>query len=178
MPLASQPGGSLQAAGLVSEDPAGCMTVSGGKLACGQWTKHEGNLNCYDGKGAPGASGDSDFTAISLEDCKRACLEDVSGCQAIVVKSQRFSLGISPHGVAVACWLRNEVVPEECVHGATNYELHTFDLAPLPPPPSPPPFSVSGIAGRINQRFRMGRPSNNLTEVRRISLVACADPVA
>jgi len=34
---ASQHGGSLQAAGLgmVSEDP-GCMTVSGGKLACGQ----------------------------------------------------------------------------------------------------------------------------------------------
>ena len=36
------------------------MTVSGGKLACGQWTKHEGSLNCYDGKGAPGAAGDSE----------------------------------------------------------------------------------------------------------------------
>ena len=130
--LASQPGGSLQAAGLVSEDPAGCMTVSGGKLACGQWTKHEGNLNCYDGKGAPGASGDSDFTAISLEDCKRACLEDVSGCQAIVVKSQRFSLGISPHGVAVACWLRNEVVPEECVHGSDGYDLFTVARSSSP----------------------------------------------
>ena len=71
---ASQHGGSLQAAGLgmVSEDP-GCMTVSGGKLACGQWTKHEGSLNCYDGNGAPGAAGDSNFTAIPLDDCKRAC---------------------------------------------------------------------------------------------------------
>jgi hypothetical protein len=135
MPLASQHGGSLQAAGLgmVSEDP-GCMTVSGGKLACGQWTKHEGSLNCYDGKGAPGAAGDSDFTAIPLDDCKRACLEDASGCQAIVVKAQKFSLGISPNGVAVSCWLRKEVVPEECVHGSDGYDLFTVARSPSPVP--------------------------------------------
>ena len=145
LPLASQPGGSLQAAGLVSEDPAGCMAVSGGKMACGQWTKHEGNLNCYDGKGAPGASGDSDFTAISLEDCKRACLEDASGCQAIVVKSQRFSLGISPHGVAVACWMRKEVVPEECVHGSDGYDLFTV-VRSSSPEPQPPPLASPAVA--------------------------------
>jgi hypothetical protein len=56
---------------------------------------------------------------------------------------------------------------EECVQGANNYELHTFAPASPSPPPSPPPFSISRLsaAGQINYRFRMGRPSDNLTEV-------------
>lgn len=131
-------GGSLQATGLemVSDDP-GCMTISGAKLTCGQWTMHEGGLNCYDGHGAPGAADDAQFAAIPLEDCKRACLEQ-SGCQAVVVKSQGFSLGISPTGVAVSCWLREEVVPEECVRGSDGYDLFTVTRSPLPEPqPSP-----------------------------------------
>lgn len=70
---------------VVSDDP-GCMMVSSDKLACGQWTSYEGSLNCFDGHGAPGASDEAQFTAIPLEDCKRACL-DTSGCQVIVVKS-------------------------------------------------------------------------------------------
>ena len=142
----------------------------------GRWALHPGGLNCYDGHGAPGASGAPHAKSVSMQYCKAACL-DTPGCRAIVVEFDA-PPAMRAWSNDLTCYLRGEVRPEECVHGATNYELHTFDLAPLSPPPSPPPFSVSGTAGRINQRFRMGRPSNNLTEVRRISLVACADPVA
>ena len=134
----------------------------------GQWTFHPGDLNCYDGHGAPGASSDAHAESISIEECKAACLK-TSGCLAIVVKFE------SPPEMrawsnGVTCYLREQIWVEECDHGAKNYELHTFAPAPLLPPPSPPPpppFSISRstVAGQINYRFRMGRPSDNLTEV-------------
>ena len=131
----------------------------------GQWTRQPGDLNCYDGHGAPGASGEAHAKSISIEDCKAACLE-ASGCLAIVVEFDS-----PPETRAwsndVTCYLREQIWMEECVQGAKNYELHTFARAPPPPPPSPPPFSISRLsaAGQINYRFRMGRPSDNLTEV-------------
>jgi hypothetical protein len=131
----------------------------------GQWTLHPGDLNCYDGHGAPGASGEPHAESISIEDCKAACLE-TSGCLAIVVEFE------SPPEMRawsndVTCYLREQIWMEECVRGAQNHELHTFAPAPLSPPPSAPPFSISrsSAAGRINYRFRTGRPSDNLTEV-------------
>jgi len=99
--------------------------------------------------------GDSDFTAIPLDDCKRACLEDASGCQAIVVKSQRFSLGISPNGVAVSCWLRKEVVPEECVHGSDGFDLFTIARSSSPEPQPLP--AVASLKRRVVLFGAIGR---------------------
>ena len=111
MPLASQHGGSLQAAGLgmVSEDP-GCMTVSGGKLACGQWTKHEGSLNCYDGKGAPGAAGDSEFAGYFYDS---------------VAEATAGAINTPPDGLAtseVDCTYQGPVCIDDCTF-ATNEDF-------------------------------------------------------
>ena len=142
----------------------------------GQWAMQPGGLNCFDGHGAPGASGSPDVKSVSLDDCRAACLH-APGCRAVVVEFE------SPPEMRawsnlVSCYLREEVRPEECVQGATNYELYTFELDPLSPlplsplPPAPPPspplpprVPAASPAARINHRFRTGRPSNNLTEV-------------
>ena len=39
-----------------------------------QWALRQGGLNCYDGHGAPGASGSPVATDIRLDECKQACL--------------------------------------------------------------------------------------------------------
>ena len=166
LPPALQPDSSPESSDRASADPY--FTDPRVVAPPGQWTFHPGDLNCYDGHGAPGASGDAHAESISIEECKAACLR-TSGCLAIVVKFE------SPPEMrawsnGVTCYLREQIWVEECDHGAKNYELHTFAPAPLLPPPSPPPpppFSISRstAAGQINYRFRMGRPSDNLTEV-------------
>ena len=137
LPPALQPDSSPESSDRSSADPY--FTDPRVAAPPGQWTFHPGDLNCYDGHGAPGASGGAHAESISIEECKAACL-------------------------------REQIWVEECDHGAKNYELHTFAPAPLLPPPSPPPpppFSISRstAAGQINYRFRMGRPSDNLSEV-------------
>lgn len=170
---ALQPDDSLQSSNRPSSSADRKAPVA---VPSGRWAMHPGDLNCYDGHGAPGASGAPHAKSVSMQDCKAACL-DTSGCRAIVVEFDS-PPAMRAWSTDLTCYLREEVRPEECVHGAPNYEMYTFDLAPLSPPSPPPPFSVGGTAGRINQRFRMGWPSNNLTEVCRASLVACVDPVA
>ena len=166
LPPALQPDSSPESSDRASADPY--FTDPRVVAPPGQWTFHPGDLNCYDGHGAPGASSDAHAESISIEECKAACLK-TSGCLAVVVKFE------SPPEMrawsnGVTCYLREQIWVEECDHGAKNYELHTFAPAPLLPPPSPPPpppFSISRstVAGQINYRFRMGRPSDNLTEV-------------
>ena len=172
---ALQPDSLLESSNRSSAAPADPPVVP----PSGQWTFHPGDLNCYDGHGAPGASSEAHAESISIDDCKAACVE-TSGCLAIVVEFEA-----PPEQRAwsndVTCYLREVVWMEECVQGVKNYELHTFAPAPSSPPPSSPPFSISRLtaAGKINYRFRRGQPSDNLTEVcTRASRVACPDPVA
>ena len=107
----------------------------------GQWTLRPGGLNCYDGHGAPGASGSPHAEPITLDECKSACLA-ASGCQAIVVDVKKFEVSLRPprpdapaQSKLVSCFLREEVRPEECVSG-TDFELYT--LAPASSPASSP----------------------------------------
>ena len=86
------------------------------------WKQHDGSLNCFDGKGAPGASGNASCTEVSLDACQRACVR-TPWCHAIVVKLA------DDHGgprQLEACWMREVVEPGECVHGS-DYELFTVN---------------------------------------------------
>ena len=94
----------------------------------GQWTLHPGSLNCYDGHGAPGASGSPHAASITVDECKRACLA-ASGCQAVVVKFESEPEAPTPSEL-VRCFLREEVRPNDCVLGSTDFELYTFQKAP------------------------------------------------
>ena len=105
----------------------------------GQWTLHPGGLNCYDGHGAPGASGSPHAEPVTVDECQRACLV-ASGCQAVVVNVVKFES--KPEAPAqskklVSCYLREEVRPEEC-DGSTDFELYT-----LAPDSSPSPAAVA-----------------------------------
>mgnify|MGYP001472901117 CR=1 FL=1 len=94
----------------------------------GQWTFHPGDLNCYDGHGAPGASGSPHAVSITVDECKRTCLA-ASGCQAVVVKFESEPEAPTPSEL-VRCFLREEVRPNDCVLGSTDFELYTFQKAP------------------------------------------------
>ena len=92
----------------------------------GQWTLHPGGLNCYDGHGAPGASGSPHAEPITLDECKSACLA-ASGCQAVVVDVKKFEVSLRPprpdapaQSKLVSCFLREEVRPEERTLGGSR----------------------------------------------------------
>ena len=97
------------------------------------WKQHDGSLNCFDGKGAPGASGDASCTEVSLDLCQRACVR-TPWCHALVVKLSDDDEGARQ---LEACWMREVVEPDQCVHGS-DYELFTID-AHEQPSPSPSP---------------------------------------
>ena len=104
-----------------------------------QWALRQGGLNCYDGHGAPGASGSPVATDIRLDECKQACL-DLPGCQAIVVKHYSATAD-GAVGQFVSCYVRETVYPEKCIRGTDDFELYI--LTPVPPASPPSPASPS-----------------------------------
>lgn len=87
-----------------------------------------------------------------------------SDCHAIVVQfdSPRYES-------TVACWLRGQVESSLCDVGSP-YDLYTRIPRPLPPtppvpPPSPPRGPFTPPVQLINEKFRAGRPSDNVNEV-------------
>jgi hypothetical protein len=107
----------------------------------GRWTLQPGELNCYDGHGAPGASGSPHAESIAVDECKKACLS-ASGCQAVVVKFES-PPELRAWSNLVTCYLRGDVRPRDCHTGSTGYELYTLETGPIPSPPSSPPSSPS-----------------------------------
>eukprot|EP00964_Phaeocystis_antarctica_P107056 scaffold71831_cov33-Phaeocystis_antarctica.AAC.1 len=78
-----------------------------------QWTVQPGGLNCYDGHGAPGASGQPHSRSIRLDECEKEC-RSLPGCGAVVVKFESnpsrvlAAAGEGPAAALVDCYLREE----------------------------------------------------------------------
>lgn len=131
---ALQPEGALQPSATVGgKDPIAAPS--------GRWTLQPGELNCYDGHGAPGASGSPHAESIAVDDCKKACLS-APDCQAVVVKFES-PPELRAWSNLVTCYLRGEVRPKDCTRGSTGYELYTLETEPISSPPSSPPSSPS-----------------------------------
>ena len=102
----------------------------------GNWTTEE-HVNCYNGFGATGAPADAFETNVSLADCKAACLE-APACQAILVKGPR------REGPVMACYMRNEVDLETCVHNSDGFALFTLQRYPASSPAQATPAMPAG----------------------------------
>ena len=95
-----------------------------------------------EGQGAPGVA--------SLADCQAACLKRRPACDAI----------LHAHiGGVTRCYRKGGVDIAQC---HTDAELNLYRLE-TPSPPSPP-HQPHGSVDAINERFRLGRPSNSLDE--------------
>ena len=97
-----------------------------------QWIVQPGGLNCYDGHGAPGASGRPHSTSIRLDACQKNC-RALPGCKALVVKFESdddralAAAGNDTAAALVDCYLREEVHTEDCIHGSDGFELFMLD---------------------------------------------------
>ena len=97
-----------------------------------QWIMQPGGLNCYDGHGAPGASGRPHSTSIRLDECEKEC-RALPGCKAVVVKFESAddrvlaAAGNETAAALVDCYLREEVHTEDCIRGSDGYELFMLD---------------------------------------------------
>ena len=132
---ALQPDGALQPS---ASSPSSVGGNGPTAAPSGRWTLQPGGLNCYDGHGAPGASGSPHAESITMDECKKSCVT-APGCQAVVANFES-SPGMRARSDLVTCYLREEVQPKDCIIGSTGYELYTLENDPpaSPPPPLPP----------------------------------------
>ena len=127
---ALQPDGFLQSP-LLQSAPAARKSSQWGR----QWTVQPGGLNCYDGHGAPGASGKPHWTSIRLDECEKEC-RSLPGCGAVVVKFESnpdrvlAAAGKGPAAALVDCYLREEVRVEDCIHSGIHSGYELFVLGP------------------------------------------------
>jgi len=113
------------------------------------WSLFPGK-NCYNGHGTSGGSGPTN--EYNLETCQDKCLE-TDGCDGVMTASGPemyfWFEGIrSPTWAkATRCWLRNNVVIEDCDDVSwANVYMYTPNSAPSPPAELPSPPSTPAAA--------------------------------
>ena len=142
------------------------------------WTRNEAT-NCFgNGNGAEDLRWPSqvaEMSATSLADCQVACIR-LDGCEALVVSATQ--------APKVRCYARRSIDTRHC-RSDVKWDLYRLPVTPRPPPepprtppsPTPPGAPLPPMAPpnppahppiptilALNERFRLGHPSDRLSE--------------